>query len=378
MKLIIFVPPNGNMMRHDFSIHRLGKYFKTKKGIKTIVVKIDNKKLDSEFDNGNYVDEVINVVTQTDLFNMIEKLKPNLILHRSWMLAYPFAARLIKKFDNVVVNIKDWNFSSKKEYKFIFDTDTDFKAIKYIFKNAKYILSHFTKKQSIIWAKKYNVSKNKFIFFPEYCNEDNFQIGNINYDKNNIKLLFAGNISLITSYPEQLFPWKSHLRSIIKVTKQKISIDFIFPSTTYTNIISNKKLCFDWLYENEFNKRINLLKGKTLFLNKENDYDFAFFELETSGTNKKLYEYAVVSKFAFYLELAIPILVNKDFKSISKIVKKYNIGIVFSNDDLNDLNKILNISKKEYNTMIKNIYTFRDTYTYTNNNQVFKKIMDIF
>jgi len=375
MKLVIFIPPNGNMVGHDFSIHRLGTYFKNIKNVKTVIVKIDNKKRDTEFDNGNYIDEVINVSSQEELFKTVKKLNANLIFHRSWMLTYSFASKLVEKFDNVIVNIKDWNFAPKEEYEFIFENhNDDFEGVEYIFKNAKFILSHFTKQQVKRWAKKYNVNKNKFIFFPEYCNEENFIYKNMDYDYKNIKLVFAGMISR-TSYPEQLFPWKSHIRSILKLTKQKINVDFVLPNTVYDTIFGNKNLYFDWLYENKFNKRMNLVKGKTLFFNKNNNYNFGFFELETSGKYKELYEYAIISKFAFYLESALPILVNKDFKAISHIVKKHNIGIVFSNNDLNNLTNILKITQKEYNQMIENLYVFRKTYTFENNYKKLNKIL---
>jgi hypothetical protein len=373
VKKIVLVPPNGWLLIHDFSLHRIGMYLKKLENVTTIIVKIDNKKRDVAFDDGNYVDEVINVTTEQELLKKIEELKPDLIFHRSWMLAYSFAAKLVERFENVVVNIKDWNFTEKDKYEFIYPNHgDDFEAIEYIFKNAKNILSHFTNKQSKIWAKKYDVDSKKFLFFPEYCNEDFFLERKLQYK--NVKIVFAGSINQ-TTLPEQLFPWKSHLRSVSKLTKQNIRVDFVLPEAVYENIFNDKNNYFDWQYENKFNKNINIIKGTALSPIKLAKYHFCFFELETSGENKELYKYAVVSKFAFYLEACLPILVNEDFKSISKIIRKHNLGIVFSNKDLDNFNNVLKISQKEYNQMVKNISEFRKTYTYKNNDKKMKNLL---
>lgn len=42
-------------------------------------------------------------------------------------------------------------------------------------------------------------------------------------------------------------------------------------------------------------------------------------------------------------------------KSLAKIVKKYNLGIVIQNRDLENINNILEISEKEYKRKVKAI-----------------------
>jgi len=364
-KNIVIVPPSGWMLIQDFSIHRLGKYFKNVKNIKTIVVKIDNKKLDGEFDNGGYVDEVINVSTEEELFKTIKELNPDLIFHRSWMLAYPFAAKLVKEFDNVVVNIKDWNFATKKEYKFIFDDISDFKAIKYIFKNSKYVLSHYTKEQAKIWAKEYNVNKNKFIFFPEYCNEENFSTKPISFNPNNtINLVAAGSLAP-SSFPEQFFPTKGMLRGVNKLSKQNIQTNMITVPKYYDGIFEQKAIYQDILYENKFNPYFNILKGEILASNVLESFDFGFFQLEYTTKNEYLNKYAIPSKFAFYLEAGIPMIVNSKMESLAYYVEKYNLGIVFKNSNISNMREVLEINQSEYRDMINNIINFREKFLYS-------------
>ena len=360
-KLIIFIPPNGILKKHDFSLERIVRSLKDDKLIKSILIYKENHQDKRAL---KYFDNIIQIKSEKELFKKISHIDYDIIFSRSWMHAYSFSAKLVKKFDNVVVNIKDWNFSTKKEYKFLFKNNDDFNAIKYIFKNAKYILSHYTKEQAKIWSKKYNVNKDKFIFFPEFCNKENF-INNKIFYSDTIKIVYAGQIKPSNS-TEKLFPAKSHLRSIDILSKQGINIDFVLPESNYNYVIKNQKSFEDFLYEKEFNNKFNLKKGKNIDASVLNQYHFGFFEIETSGKNKELYNYAIVSKFALYLEAGLPMLVNKDFKSISSIVMNNKLGIVFSNNDIQNLSKLLSISNKRYKDFIKNIEQYRVDFSYKN------------
>ena len=363
---IVLIPPNGEMFVNDFSLQRIGKALKVKNNIKIILLKIDKSDSKNIFEKTDFADITINVKSKDELFNQLKIINPDTIFHRSWMLAYPFAAKLVKEFDNVVVNIKDWNFSSEKDYKIIFGEKSmgDFDAIKYIFKNAKLVLSHFIKEQALIWAKEYKTDKDKFIFFPEYCDKDKFfNRKNTPYKKH--KLVFAGSLGP-TSDPQEFFLAKPHLMAIRTIAKKDIFINYVLSPGTYAGIKSEKqKILFqDILYENKFNKNFNIKKGKVLDSSILKNYTYGIFTLEYTVKNEHLNKYAIPSKFAFYLEAGIPLLVNKKLVALSQYVEKYNLGITFSNSDLANLHKILKQNEPKYNKFIKNIKKFRENFTY--------------
>ncbi|PKI79630.1 hypothetical protein CP960_13550, partial [Malaciobacter halophilus] len=79
-----------------------------------------------------------------------------------------------------------------------------------------------------------------------------------------------------------------------------------------------------------------------------------------------------------YLECGIPILINEKFHSIAKIVKKYNLGIIFNNNDLENLNDKLKISQDEYNLLCKNIKKFRKNFTYEKKAKILSKKVGIY
>jgi len=356
MKTIIFIPPNGNLKKHDFSLNRIVKEFSKYSRINCILLYISKEK--ETYNDSNY-DNIIKVKSTKELFKNLNTLKYDIIFSRSWMHAYSFSAELVKKFDNVIVNIKDWNFSKKKEYRFLFGNDDDFDAIKYIFKNAKKVLSHYTSDQAKIWAKKYNVSKDKFIFFPEYCNSFDTEIPS---SRKKNRIVFAGAFSK-SSYPIKFFVSKDMYRTIKVITKQSLNLDYIFPPKFYDSL--NHLDYQDFLFENEFNKYFNIKKGEELNHKIINNYGYSIFSpFINKYRNKKLFKYAVPSKFAFYLEANLPIIVNKEMKSLSKLVTKYGLGIVVSNKDIKNLKNI--IKNKDYDKIVRNIIQYKKKFSYKN------------
>lgn len=359
-KTIVFIPPNGQTMLQDFSLQRIITFLLTTNQYNIIILSIPNK---LQNDPINSLCTNINIENTDKLFDKLRQLNYDYIFHRAWMHRYEFAAKLVQSFDNVIVNIKDWNFAPQEIYKIIFDDDSDFKAIEIIFTKAHLILSHYTEEQINLWKKNYSITKNKFIFFPEKCNNTSFYRKNILYK--NIKLVFAGT-AIPTSYPEEYFPGKYNLKSIKKLTSQNISIDYVIPESFYERMFNERKILYhDLIFESQTNNNFNLIKGKILNPSILKSYHFGVMELEASCKNKYLAKYAVMSKFAFYLESHLPILINEKFTAIAEIVEKHGIGIVFKNEDLNDFSKTLEISQKEYNNFLDNILIFRKTFTYT-------------
>jgi len=357
---ILFIPPNGKIHIKDFSLNRIARFLSSMDNYHTVLIYISNIKMDDI----KYFDEVIEVDNKDELIQKIETMKYDFIFHRSWMHAYSFAADLTQKYDNVIVNIKDWNFAPEDVYTSLFKTNKDFKAIAIIFEKAFKVLSHFTTEQIELWEKTYKINKKKFMFFPEYCNQERFVVKkNIVYDIP--QLVFAGNISP-TSYPEDYFPSKALLNSVRNLTKKNIKITFILPPILYDNSFGkNVDMYRDFDFERKFNSKFTIKRGEVLNPSILNMYHFGFFELKINCLNEDLFKYAVVSKFAFYLEASLPILVNEKFVSMATIVSENGLGIVFSNSDIENLDTVLKISQQQYSLYLKNIANFRNKYKYT-------------
>ncbi len=371
-KRIAIIPPNGENIPQDFALRRIVKFLNSQ-NIETYLIQVNiekNKNLES------YTTHIITVENMNEIISYLKNNKFDLIFHRPWMHRYEFAAVLAETFENIIFYIKDWHNFPKEKYKFIYKTVEDFDGIERLFKSGKKILSHFTVEQSERWAEEYNLSKEQFVFFPEYCTKDSIDTrDNINYDKNNIKLVMAGTLTP-TSEPE-LVDAKSFYKKIKDITSLSIEVNVVLLKRFYA-LVQNEEKYKDYLYEHNFNKYFSIHLGKEMDPSILKGYDFGifsdtFYDFELKEYPEH-YEYAVISRFVLYLEAGLPVVVNKAMKSLSKIVEENKIGIVFEDKDIDEFNKVLDIDKNEYNNLVSNVYIFRDKFSY--NDETMKPILE--
>jgi len=165
-----------------------------------------------------------------------------------------------------------------------------------------------------------------------------------------------------------------------KFTKQKVLVDFITLPFNYDRIFDplNQEVWADYLYEHYFNEYFKIKKGIA--------FDATIFQEYHFGIPGGLYYNkkdvtcinacnAITSKISLYLEAGIPLLVNKKWKELAKLVVENDIGILVNNDDLDNINKKLRISQKRYIQLVENVYKFREKFTY--NNKTMKPILEM-
>lgn len=319
------------------------------------------------------------LITVNDLDSIVEYAKQgefDLILHRGWMHRYSFAARLSREVENIVFYIKDWQNYPREKYKFIYTTDEDFDAIEELFRSGKKIFSHFTKEQHRIWAQRYGIGTENFHFLPEYCNEKNFIENDIKPVKSAMKLVMAG--SLPPTCEPELVAAKNFYKMMKDITSCGVYLDVMLLEKNYENLRNDPRYK-DYRYEELFNKYFGIKKGSSMQPDILSGYHFGIFSDTLYGTELEKYpehyEYAVFSKIVLYLEAGLPVLINAALKSIARIVKEHNIGIVFQEKDLLELDTLLDIEPKEYEKMVQNVYNFRKVFTY--NTQTLKELLSL-
>jgi len=376
-KHIVIIPANGVFIKQDLTLHKIAMFFKECSHIKVTVLFIKDE---SQIDILSFFDNYIHVPDLNALVEELKNLKYDLAIHRCWMHRYKFAGILAENFSNMVFYIKDWfDEMSKEEYKFLFKTDEDYEGIKKLFCSKNKVLSHYGHTYTNKLVKKYNLSKKQFMFFPEYCSKENFHFRtNISYS-NEKKLLYAAQI-VSTSKPENLSEAKQIFNTMKKFTKQKVLVDFITLPFNYDRIFDplNQEVWADYLYEHYFNEYFKIKKGIA--------FDATIFQEYHFGIPGGLYYNkkdvtcinacnAITSKISLYLEAGIPLLVNKKWKELAKLVVENDIGILVNNDDLDNINKKLRISQKRYIQLVENVYKFREKFTY--NNKTMKPILEM-
>ena len=93
-------------------------------------------------------------------------------------------------------------------------------------------------------------------------------------------------------------------------------------------------------------------------------YDYGLDAFFFSNVSKKGI-ISGTSKFSSYLEAGLPIIMNKEKKLFSDIIKKNKIGIVTEDYNFKDLKE--KIKKADYNKLTKNVLNFREEYSFENN-----------
>lgn len=363
MKKIAFIPPNGEIVNQDFALYRIIKFFEAQGYLTSLLCVKHNHK-----QSINYDTNIITVDNKEDIITYLDENEFDLIFHRSWMHRYSFAVELINKFANIVIYIKDWQNIPKNEYTYLYKTKDDFQSIKKILSSNCILLTHYQEKYIDKLCQYYNIKKRKSHFFPEYCNKDSFYTPTKKYfNKNNIKILFASGINK-TSLPMQASPAKSVFKMLTTISKQNIYIDLMLLPKSYKKVFNDEIDLFqDYIYEHTFNDFFTIKKGSDLNHRDTDKYNFGIFaglDFNTKGLYVEAESYAVTSKFAFYLESGLPILVHKRFKLLSKIVKKNHIGLIYDDNDLLNFKSFLNISKKDYNQLLINVSKFREVFSY--------------
>jgi len=370
-KSIVFIPPNGELVAQDFALFRIINYL-AELNIKTYLLVV-NELNDSKL---HYETNIIAFNSRQEIISHLENNKYNLIFHRTWMHRYPFAAEIANKFDNAIIYIKDWQNLPEDKYGHVYSTQDDCEAIKSIFNSNATLLSHYKHSYMKKLSKQYNSPNSKLIFFPEYCNKNLFIQKNKSVKKK-MKILFASGLNS-SSQAIETSPGKSVFNLMYTISKQNIRIDLMLLPKAYTKLNANDKLYEDYLYEDKFNPFFNIKKGSELNHNDTLKYHFGIFaglDMNVEGLYLEAESNAITSKLSFYLESGLPILVNKKFKFLSKLVEKNSIGLIYEDKNLKDLNSLINITKKEYSDLLQNVNIFRKKFIY--NQKTMKPILKL-
>lgn len=368
--VIVLIPPGGNFNSIDFSLIRVARYLKSI-GKKPILVAF-------KATNFKFTDDFEEIFLEQDISSFIQRIasiKKEKIFYRGWMHNYAMGGFLVNYFQNVVVCIKDWNFANKQEYAFLFGEDGmyDFWGIEQIFQKATRVLSHYTKEEAKRWALEYDVEESKFLFFPEYCSKIDAQVP---LDRKMNHLVWAGSVPPTCKH-EKHYVSKDLYKSMKAVSRKGTKIDFVLPPSVYEAFMRNDGGIYDdYLYENEFNDNFNLVKGKELSSESIEKYTYGIFPLCYENKHERLFEYAIPSKFAFYLEANLPIIVNEKMKAIAKIVQENNLGIVITNQELDFFEEIISYNQKFYDIRVENVKKYKNIFSYKEEGKFCKSIFN--
>jgi len=354
---IVLIPPGGRGHLMDFTLQRIVEILRSR-GRRAIVVGIENRRglagLRAAYPLAAAVHEEADIPS---LIDRVASLDYECVFYRGWMHDYALGGLLALLFENVVVSIKDWNFSSRKTYAFFFGekAEDDFRGIDAIFRRSKKVVSHYTAAEASRWAREYGVEKNRFVFLPEFSTVLDLEVPS---DRDDMALVWAGTVPP-SSFPAPYYIGKDMYRLVVDLGRQGVRVAFVVPEGYYERMKKEKYL--DFFYEHAFNPNFEMIKGRNLDPRCIERFGYGIFPLYI-GEATRLTEYAVPSKLAFYLEANLPLIVNAKMRALSEIVSGEGIGIVVDDGDVATLGSILKEKQRVYADYVENVCRFKNEF----------------
>jgi glycosyltransferase involved in cell wall biosynthesis len=179
----------------------------------------------------------------------------------------------------------------------------------------------------------------------EFISSDNSKYSDLDH---NIHIVYGGNVA--PSYLPEKFHGDVQFHSLIeKLTKQGIYFDiYISP---YISPLRIKQIFGDYMLLSEKNRFFKFKKGfpRNEATRKFSKYDFgAMIYLYDRGTCMEEHNRTrLPDKFFTYLEAGLPLLISEEAEYPAKLVKDYEIGIVVSQKDLDNLPEVINSYDRE-------------------------------
>lgn len=204
----------------------------------------------------------------------------------------------------------------------------------------------------------FDLKKPQNIFFTDYCDNDYFVNKNLSIENENskISLVYAGGI-YGKSMQKSSHGIENFSYLIDELENQRLHFH-IYPSpftdkeTYYDYVEDSRRMKFLHIHETVEQKNLS---------NELSQYHFGVlphFKEENFGISDDKLKLGTSLKFFNFLEAGIPVLVSNEMSFMAWMVKRYEIGVVFSKNDIKNLRKI--ITSSDYAKLKKNVLINRD------------------
>lgn len=337
----ITITPSFNLLRQSMYIRKNGSY-------ETILLMESPwllKLVEKHFDDVYIYD------TYYELAKILIRLKPCLIHVQGSMLGADFLCIFAKLLSETKIVFEFFDVPSlcvNKEGSISVwgkkNTELGFFAEQYACENADGIILGYSSEAVDILKKRYNIKAPVLEFHTYICNEfvSNKQDTEYSQKDGKIHLVYGGNVAS-SNLTKKVFADVQFHELIKEITKQGFYFDIY--ASPHVSPIKFEQVYADYIAISRQNNLFRFNKG---FLpdkaaNEFSMYDFGMmvylfnqgtFLIESLNTR-------LPGKFFLYLEAGIPILVSKELRYVSKLVREYEIGIVVSQEDIYNLSKII-------------------------------------
>lgn len=200
----------------------------------------------------------------------------------------------------------------------------------------------------------------------EFCND---KARKLNVEP---KLLYAGMVPF-DDRPDIVFSDAKMQEPVKVILEQGLSLT-ILNNPQHTKTLDNKMLLERYRYFSKLTETFPNFAFTDGFMpwqlkKQVADFDFGTI-LHSFSTelviNPTHYERILPSKIFTYIEANLPIIIVDNFKAISDLIKKHNLGIVISGSDIPHLKEIINSHADQYPEYLEAIKNYRTKFNIRN------------
>lgn len=358
--LYITITPSFNLLRQSIYIRKNGDY-------ETILL-MENpwllKLMEKHFDTVYIYD------TYYELANILKEAKPYIIHVQGSMLGSDFlciVAKLLGETKTVFEFYDIPSLCASKEDSINAwgekNTELGYFSEQYASENADGIILGYSNGATDKLKARYNIKTPILEFHSYVCNEFVANGNNTKYSQEDgrIHVVYGGTVTTAI-LPKKIFGYE-FLDLVKEITKQSICFDVY--TTPHTSPIKFEMLYSAYVAFSKENKLFRFMKGLSLdeAPNTFSKYDFGIlaylFNQETFSDTSNATR--IPAKFFLFLEAELPIIISEEFEYASKLVRKYEIGIVVSQRDIYNLSKI--IPTYNYEKMRNNVMAARKEFS---------------
>ncbi|TVM04147.1 MAG: hypothetical protein CV087_01755 [Candidatus Brocadia sp. WS118] len=344
--LYVTITPSFNLLRQSMYIRKTGNYETILLMESPWLVKLMKQYFDAVYIYNHYY----------ELANILREINPCLIHVQGSMMGSDFLCIIAKLFNRSKIIFEFYDVPSltidnedsicvwgKRE------TELGFFAERFACENADGIILGYSNEAGKMLRKQYHIKVPMVEFYPYVCNEFLAKGSNAKYSQKDGKIhLVYGGYVYTANIPKNVLDSHQFIESIKQITKQGICLDVY--TSPHMSALKFEHLFADYIAVSKENNLFRFMKGFSPreAVNKFSQYDFGVLHLFDQGSSlNKSNRIRIPGKFFFYLEAGLPLLISEEFEYASELVRKHEIGIVVSQEDMHNLSKIISVYDRD-------------------------------
>jgi glycosyltransferase involved in cell wall biosynthesis len=296
------------------------------------------------------------------------------IVHvQCWMFDYILGAGIIRATTNVPVVCEFYDVTSlyadeaflKSNWE-ASKVDLDLAMERIICREADAVVTRFAPEALVELEARHEHLTETIQFWPYPSHHYiNYGTGPASASDGKMRFVFAGGVfPLNNDHPSELFPGRGLLPAAEKLLKQGYAVDVLHdPNRPLSPSDATYRAYFDFAdLHPEFRFLNGLPADKVAGALSEYDFGMILFDMPAGvlKTRAGLLDWGIGTKLFTYLEAGLPVIVNREYGYMAKIIEDNDIGIAVSSEEIASVSD--RISALDLQSLRKNVRVYNEKF----------------